>query len=944
MKRTAYKATAVALSAFLLATGVAPAQVAAAETTEESVMLADSISAGTSGTSLEKGKTYIVPVSLKNAGNLDADSNAKDCLGRYAEITVAEDGTATFTTAMRSVTMGVATDYATDVKIYKGASNAGDTEDVTVLKKKTVNVTMDGTTKKEKEVPIKITFTIPDISTDGVYVNMFVEAMNTNPDAFISIDYANAKESGDASLNYTTEKTGTAHISQFGEYDVDAKVTLTDGVISDIDITGRNFGGTYADYNRDNKLKAAIKNMKEKLIGRYYKDDTAISALDTTSCATKKADAEDTEDKLDGVSGATITSNAIREAVVDALDIQIEQEVIPDAPTAIPAAGTYSIMMKDKTSVVDHSLVENEKTTGYLTVDKNGRMTLSYRMISGTSKEPLYVLGLNGYYAGNDTSSENNLSMSGVLYQTETNTDAAIVAEAGTDTLITDVQLPITQLAQQYYTNVYLYVPAMKALNGVVSGVDFDHGRFNILSTITLYWDTLTLCDAAPDKSALQSICDMAGALKASAYTAESYAAMNEAFTAAKTVLFSTSATEDEIKTAADNLTTAVNALVSTSNIAGLEDGIYAVTGKMVKIDLSTASMSDNAIDHTIMLTVKDGKATVTMNFHGMSIGSLFGYLGSLSYYKEGYTKDAYGNPSGELGAATVNSVQKYKDGVTVSDTLAASYPDIVSFPLIAEAESDGVVPLQVMIPIMESISAGNGTQDVYLTLDYSTLEKTTAQDARFSDEDVVLDNPNPSNTNTPSNPDTSSSDNSNGNTDGNTNGETEAALTVGMTAKVGDNTYRVTKAGTKPQVTLTKSAAKSAKAGIPSKVTINGTSCEVKAIGANAFKKNKKIKTVTIPSTVTSIGASAFESCTKLTTVTIGKNVTTIGKNAFKNDKALKKVTIKATKVKTVGKGAFKNINKKATIKLSGLKASQKKALKKKLKSSGIAKTVSMK
>ena len=55
MKRTAYKVTAVALSAFLLATGVAPAQVAAAETTEEIVMLADSIQAGTSGTTLENG-------------------------------------------------------------------------------------------------------------------------------------------------------------------------------------------------------------------------------------------------------------------------------------------------------------------------------------------------------------------------------------------------------------------------------------------------------------------------------------------------------------------------------------------------------------------------------------------------------------------------------------------------------------------------------------------------------------------------------------------------------------------------------------------------------------------------------------------------------------------------------------------------------------------------
>ena len=64
MKRTAYKVTAVALSAFLLATGVAPAQVAAAEITEEIVMLADSIQAGTSGTTLEnliyEGKEYNV--------------------------------------------------------------------------------------------------------------------------------------------------------------------------------------------------------------------------------------------------------------------------------------------------------------------------------------------------------------------------------------------------------------------------------------------------------------------------------------------------------------------------------------------------------------------------------------------------------------------------------------------------------------------------------------------------------------------------------------------------------------------------------------------------------------------------------------------------------------------------------------------------------------------
>ena len=38
----------------------------------------------------------------------------------------------------------------------------------------------------------QITFTLPDNSYDGVYVNMFVDAMNYSPDAYLALDYANA--------------------------------------------------------------------------------------------------------------------------------------------------------------------------------------------------------------------------------------------------------------------------------------------------------------------------------------------------------------------------------------------------------------------------------------------------------------------------------------------------------------------------------------------------------------------------------------------------------------------------------------------------------------------------------------------------------------------------------------------------------------------------------
>ena len=40
-----------------------------------------------------------------------------------------------------------------------------------------------------------------------------------------------------------------------------------------------------------------------------------------------------------------------------------------------------------------------------------------------------------------------------------------------------------------------------------------------------------------------------------------------------------------------------------------IDGGVYSITGKMVKTDKTTLSMSDNAINHTIKLTVRDGNS-----------------------------------------------------------------------------------------------------------------------------------------------------------------------------------------------------------------------------------------------------------------------------------------------------------------------------------------------
>ena len=176
----------------------------------------------------------------------------------------------------------------------------------------------------------------------------------------------------------------------------------------------------------------------------------------------------------------------------------------------------------------------------------------------------------------------------------------------------------------------------------------------------------------------------------------------------------------------------------STQNLDknNLKDGIYAVTGKMVKVDKSTASMSNDAINHTIKLVVENGTYQITLDFMGLNISGRYGYLSELKYFQQGYTLDGYGVPQGTVEAVTVDSYQLDSSGARVSDTYGTDYPNQVTFPLISEAVKDGYVPLQVYVPIMEAISAGTGTQPVFLFLDWNTLKSTTEDDDGFRDQE----------------------------------------------------------------------------------------------------------------------------------------------------------------------------------------------------------------
>lgn len=161
-----------------------------------------------------------------------------------------------------------------------------------------------------------------------------------------------------------------------------------------------------------------------------------------------------------------------------------------------------------------------------------------------------------------------------------------------------------------------------------------------------------------------------------------------------------------------------------------LREGKYTIGINMVKPDRVSKSMSDDAITHTAVIEVRNGKPYIRVKFHGMTVDDKFGYLGKLSYYDEGYSYNYMGVPKGEIKDAKVISTQKDKAGNDVIDehnSLNSLYPNEVEIPVVPSVlkDKDGYLPLHVFVPIMESLSKGNGDQDVLMKLDWNSLKKS---------------------------------------------------------------------------------------------------------------------------------------------------------------------------------------------------------------------------
>lgn len=406
---------------------------------------------GTEQVALTPG-VYELGVALNKANDITSASMAGTCI-QGGTLTVEEDGTAKVTVRLGPVSVGPISGWAKDWKVYQeyGYENTGSLADAAYTE-----TTVDGQTVQDS-----ITFTLPDNSWDGVYVNMYIDVMGMAQNAYLAFTWPEPAEIADV-------REGTAQVEQFGKYDVNVKVTVEDGKVAALAVEGANFGGTYAEVNKS-KLAQAIDALKEFWNGKDITDAKAIY-------------------QVDAVSGATISSKAIRDAVMNALGLTYEEEdtTVPDSV----APGTYTVPVTYYTDVVLHYLTGSEVSDATLVVAEDGSMQLDVELVSGSSTEPLYLLDINGYYENNDKTGR---LLTDKMTLTMGDTDYSDEYFASGTQVVTKVSLPLVGgLNEEYATNTRLYVPAMNNLNGNLGGVLFENGTFNVDSLIKIHWDELT--------------------------------------------------------------------------------------------------------------------------------------------------------------------------------------------------------------------------------------------------------------------------------------------------------------------------------------------------------------------------------------------------------------------------------------------------------------------
>lgn len=451
------------------------------------------------------------------------------------------------------------------------------------------------------------------------------------------------------------------------------------------------------------------------------------------------------------------------------------------------------------------------------------------------------------------------------------------------------------------------------------------------------------------DKSALKAAIDKANALTEGEYTTLSWGALSKALSDAVVTNNRADVSQSVVDAEVKNLEAAMAALEKRSGDAAapatLSDGVYRIPAGLYK-GYNVKGVSDAALD-VAYLEVKDGQAKVTLSFVPWEDGAV--NLTALSTLSN-VTAQAWNSYEiASCDKTAVEPTETYTVGetsypkemvldVTLPDNLDSGENYIWTETTVRSGENETTEYARLYLDYTGIVNVTDAKNALDAAQNYAQSEYTADSWKTFTDAVAALEEAiavekdkavlqtavdalanaqkalvkvNTSNPQQPSgqNPQQPSTQSPQQTTQAPQTGQQTPAAgepqtgsqqtapvagMVGEIFKVKGNTYRLTSNGASPAATLVKASKKKAKITVPASVKKNGVAVSVTAIGNNAFKNRKKVRTVVI-----------------------GKNVQQIGKNAFAGCEKLRKITVKTKTLRMVGKNALRGISSRAVVKV---------------------------
>ena len=174
------------------------------------------------------------------------------------------------------------------------------------------------------------------------------------------------------------------------------------------------------------------------------------------------------------------------------------------------------------------------------------------------------------------------------------------------------------------------------------------------------------------------------------------------------------------------------NNAVAAKDVKNLPDGEYNITAEAINFgNGKNPSMAASGLDNAkTKLIVKNDQYFVTISFKPITFAGQFGYLGDLKYYDGDKThKNRFEIENSEFINATISEYYSANQTDKFVKTYKEEFPNRTVYPKtfiysVDKNKIDSTYKLetytQVFVPVMESITAGSGTQNMILKFDLS--------------------------------------------------------------------------------------------------------------------------------------------------------------------------------------------------------------------------------